>query len=409
MSKDESIEKAATERLVSGQAWDDFCDSLKAAGHMIDKWGDQPNTLDRAEWYRFLTRLLRNGCERFIENCEPERPRLRDAGWRQSINVQMPDQDHLLAEFDGPGEYRIVGNRGTAPYFVIAAWSAKQPADAGARDWAKRGVDGLKEFDPATLKTTGFLQSDAITFDAQGNFEVIASQNRHPGNWMPITADCVGLLVRVVHHRREDERAPTMRIERLDGARPRPVQAAEVSTGLAKTAQVVLGYAELVRTWWQDNLGQRPNQLRFSQTTYLSNGGVADRHFAFGTWRKAADEALVLQYKPPECEYWIFQLCNLWQENLDNYEDGQGYVTKFRATYEPDGGIRVVVAAENPGIGGNWVDSFGHTAGIMGLRLIKTTTPPPVTAHLVKLDELKRRGWAALTPDRAIVSGEVVP
>jgi hypothetical protein len=409
MSRDKTIEAAAGERLTSGQAWEDFCDSLKVAGRMIDTWGDLPTPLDRAEWYRFLSRVVRNGCERFIENCEPDRPRLRDAPWRQSINVQMPDQDHLLAEFDGPGEYRITGNRGTAPYFVMAAWSARQPEDLGARNWAARGVEGLKDFDPAILKTTGFLQSDAIEFDADGNFEVIVSQTKQPRNWLPITADCVGMLVRVVYHRRENERAPTMRIERLDDAKPRPVTPAEMSAGLAKTAQVVLGYAELVRSWWQDNLGQRPNQLRFSQTTYLSNGGVPDRHFAFGTWRKAADEALVLHFAPPECEYWIFQLCNLWQENLDNYEDGQGYVTKFRARYEADGSVRVVVAASDPGVGGNWVDSFGHTAGIMGLRLIKTTTPPPVTAHLVKLDDLRRQGWAALTPDKAIISGEVVP
>jgi hypothetical protein len=84
--------------------------------------------------------VLRNGLERFVENCEPERPRLRDAPWRQSINVQCPDQDHLLAEFvDGSHEYRIRGQRGTIPYFVIAAWSAAQPEDPGARDWAPPG------------------------------------------------------------------------------------------------------------------------------------------------------------------------------------------------------------------------------------------------------------------------------
>ena len=151
-----------------------------------------------------------------------------------------------------------------------------------------------------------------------------------------------------------------MRIARLDGALPRPVTPSDMADALAKSGQVVLAYAELVRRWWQDNLGKRPNRIRFSRAVYLSNGGVPDRHHGFGTWECGADEALVLRFTPTPCDYWIFQLCTIWQENLDNYEDGGGYVQKYRAAYEPDGSVIVVVAAEDPGIGGNHVDPFGH-------------------------------------------------
>jgi hypothetical protein len=400
---------SAARRLLSGRAWDDFCEALRVAGHNIERFGDEPSDLDRAEWYRFMTRLARNGFERYIENCEPDRPRLRDAPWRQGINFQSPDQDHLMCEFvDGAHDYRITGNRGTILYFIIASWNAKQPRDIGARDWASRGVEGLKEFDPATLQTTGFLQSDAIDFDADGNFEVIVSQHPRVRNWLRITPDCVGLLVRNVYHERAKEKPPEMRVERLDEVEPRPIRADEVAENLAKAGQMVFGYAELVRSWWQDNLATRPNRLRFSRTTYLSNGGVADRHFAFGTWFVNPDQALVLEFTPPECEYWIFQLCNMWQENLDNYEDGQGYVTKFTARYEDGGKVRVIVAARDPGIQGNWVDPFGHVKGGMGLRLIKTDSPPPVTSWLLPLAELERSGVTSLSPETAFASGEVV-
>jgi hypothetical protein len=402
---------AAAKRLESGRAWDDFCDQLRAAGRMLDRFGDSPDTLDRAEWYRFMTRLVRNGCERFLENCEPTRPRLRDAPWRQSINFQSPDQDHLLAEFvDGSASYRITGNRGTIPYFVMAAWEAPQPDDVGGQDWADQGVGALGAFNPAMLRTTGFLQSDGIRFDADGNFQVIVSQTRPSDGtaWLPITPKCVGVLVRTVFHDRAREQAPVMRIERLDGQRPRPVRPDEVADGLAKSGQLVLGYAELVRSWWQDNLGKRPNRIRFSMATYLSNGGVPDRHHGFGTWEKAADEALVVRFTPTPCDYWILQLCNMWQENLDNYEDGQGHVTKYKAAFEPDGSVLVVIAEQDPGIGGNWIDSFGHVHGGMSLRLIKTQgEPPPVTLHRVKLATLKADGRACLTPETAIVSGEI--
>jgi hypothetical protein len=304
----EIVAKRSAERLLSGRAWDDFCDQIKRCGRIVEEFGDEVDELDRAEWYRFMTRILRMSFERFMENCEPDRPRLRDAPWRTSINFQSPDQDHLMAEFvDGRHDYRITGNRGTIPYFVMAAWTAAQPADIGARDWAELGAKGLKEFDPASLQTTGFLQSDAIHFDADGNFSVILSQKKpnDGSDWLQINENCVGILIRTVYHLREETMAPTMRIERLDGPKPRPIQPAEVSEALAKAGQVTLGYTELVRRWWLDNLGRRPNRIRFSRAVYLSNGGVADRHHGFGSWECGPNEALVVQFTPTPCDYWI--------------------------------------------------------------------------------------------------------
>jgi hypothetical protein len=405
------LDRAKGQRLLSGRAWDDYCEQVRRAGHMIDRFEDEADDLDRAEWYRFVTRLMRNGFERFIENTEPERPRLRDTPWRQGINFQSPDQDHLLAEFvDGQHDYRITGNRGTIPYFVIASWSAPQPADVGARDWAERGVEGLADFDPATLTTTGFLQSDVVHFDQDGNFEIIVSRDRpaESQDWLPITGDCVGLLVRTVYHLREETIAPVMRIERLDGATPRPIRSADMADAVAKAGQVVLGYCELVRRWWQDNLARRPNRIRFSRAVYLSNGGVPDRHHGFGTWECEPDEALVIRFDPVACDYWIFQLCNIWQENLDNYEDGGGHVQKYRARHEADGSILVIVAAQDPGVGGNHVDPYGHRHGGMSLRFIKTAgDPPPVTLHRLPLSVLRAKGLAALDDLTPIRSGEI--
>jgi hypothetical protein len=181
-----------------------------------------------------------------------------------------------------------------------------------------------------------------------------------------------------------------------------------MSNSLAKTGQLVLGYVELVRSWWQENLSKRPNRIRFSRALYLSNGGVPDRHHGFGTWEKTKGEALVMRFTPPECDYWIFQLCNLWQENLDNYEGGQGHVTKYRCALEQDGSVLIVIADENPGIGGNWIDPGGHAHGGMSLRLILTRSPPPqVVLHRLPLEQLRRNGRAALDERNAIVSGDL--
>ncbi|MEZ4334281.1 MAG: hypothetical protein R3F35_21220 [Myxococcota bacterium] len=406
--KSGEVERRATERLVRGESWADFCESLKVAGRMVEAFDELPSDQDRAEWYRFLSRLVRNGFERFMENCEPERPRLRDAPWRCSINAQNPDQDHLMCEFpSGEFEYRITGTRGTLPYFVMAVWSAPQPADLAARDWAEKGREGLAEFDPAILKTTAFLQSDAIDFDDEGRFEVVLSAKPPARNGLQLLPDSTGILIRLVYHERAKTVPPQFAIERIDRPRPRPVRADEVAAALAKSGQLVLGYAELVRDWWQNNLSLRPNTIVFSEATYLSNGGVRDRLHGFGCWEKARDEALVVRFTPTPCEYWVLQICNLWQENLDCYEDGQGYVTKFNARHEADGSVVAVLADADPGVGGHWVDAFQHEKGLFSLRFIKTEGGPAVTIHRVALARLKEAGLAAILAEPGIASGEV--
>lgn len=407
------VQARAAQRLVSGQSWDDFCDVLKVAGRMIDRFGDDPSDLDRAEWYRFLTRVARSGFERLIENAEPTRPRLRDMVWRQSINVQTVDQDHLMCQFDEARDYRIIGTRGTIPYFIFAVLTAPAPDDAGARDWAQLGVDGLKQFDPSNLKTSGFLGSQQLHIEPDGTFEIILSQN-DPGegrNWLKLQADTNCIMARLVRSDRQREVAPGLRIERLDGAAPEPVTPALMANNLAWAAQNVLGYAELVRNWWngtQGNFAARLNRLDYSQAQYLSNGGVPDRHVAFGGWEKRLDEALVLEFIPPECEYWNFQICNIWQENLDTFEDGNGWVNNYRFSAEPDGRVRIIIAEHDPGVGGNWINSYGHEKGIWGLRLVRTESTAAVNLWRIPLARLETDGLAALVPEAATVTGQFV-
>lgn len=408
-----SASDTATERLLSGRAWDDFCDTLKVAGRHIEAVDGPLSDLDRAEWYRFMTRLARSSMERLLENAEPTRPRLRDMVWRQSINVQTVDQDHLMCQFDEARDYLITGTRGTIPYFVMALCTCPAPAVPGAEDWAGQGVEGLARFDPLNLKTTGFLHSGQMKIDADGSFEVVLSQN-DPGegrNWLKLTPDTNCILIRLVWSDRLRETAPAMNIARADKAEPEPVTPALIADNLAWTAQAVLGYAELVRNWWQGSQGNfaaRLNRLDYSRAQYLSNGGVPDRHVAFGGWEKGKDEALVLEFTPPECEYWNFQLCNVWQENLDTFEDGNGWINNYRHVAERDGRVRVVIAESDPGIGGNWINSYGHERGIWGLRLVLTERTVPVNLWRLPLAALEARGRDALDPAQAVLTGQFV-
>lgn len=403
----------ARERLVTGQAWDDFCDTLKVAGRHINAFNTPLSDLDRAEWYRFMTRLARSSMERLLENAEPTRPRLRDMVWRQSINVQTVDQDHLMCQFDEARDYRITGQRGTIPYFVIALLTCPNPEQPGAQDWAAQGVAGLKQFDPSNLKTEGFLHSGQLQVAADGSFEIILSQN-DPGegkNWLKLTPVTNCIMIRNVWGDRAQETAPTFHIERMDHAAPEPSTPELIADNLAWTAQAVLGYAELVRNWWEGNQGNfsaKLNRLDYSRAQYLSNGGVPDRHVAFGGWEKGLDEAIVLEFTPPPCQYWNFQLCNIWQENLDTFEDGNGWINNSRHLAEADGTVRVIISERDPGLGGNWINSYGHERGIWGLRFVQTEHTAPVKLWRMPVAELATKGLAALDPAQAVDTGQFV-
>lgn len=404
----------AANRVLSGQAWDDFCDTLKNTGHMIEQFGDTVTDLDRTEWYRFLSRYIRMGFEHYVECSEPTRPRFHEMTWRQTINFTSPLQDHFFADFpDGSADYVITGNRGTMPYFVIASLAFDGPDDFAERNWAGQGIAGLKEFNTALLQSQGGIESGAITFDQAGNFRVVVSQEKPSdgSDWLRSTPDTTMLLCRAVYATRDGTAPMTIKIERFDKAAPAPIDPAFLSGALAKAGQMTLAYAELARSWWQDNLATRPNTVRFDEALYMSNGGVKDDRFhGFGAWECGVDEALVVRFKPIPCDFWTFQFCNIWQENFDNYEEGQGYVHQSGAQIEADGSVTMVVAHRDPSIGGTWIDLYGHTHGGWSFRLIKTRgkLPPPVETWKLPLADLEREGLALLNRSEPLVSGGVI-
>lgn len=406
------MESAAAERLLKGQSWNDFCEVLKFAGKIVDRFDDLDD-LDRTEWYRCLSRYARGMLERYVEAGDPSRLELVKMAWRHTINCTSPMQDQLFAEFDPAFDYRLFGNRNDCPYIVFMAWSHRQPPDYGARDWAPHGLDGLKEFDPAWLPAVSTLLSDDVEFDAAGNFEIVVSQNRPSDGkaWLPTSPDCVGLLIRTHYNQWDGVKPAEVGIERIGGPPPQPIQPADLARMLAKSAQAVLGYAELLRGWWQGNLSQRPNMITYSQATYLSNGGVPDRrHHGFGSWHINAGEALVVRFTPPPSRFWTFQICNIWQENLDNYAEGQGFLSNGSTTLEDDGSVLFVLAERDPEVGARWIDSYGHRHGVWSSRLIHVDgDPPDISVHRVPIEELRATGIEGLTPENAILSGGPAP
>ena len=82
----------------------------------------------------------------------------------------------------------------------------------------------------------------------------------------------------------------------------------------------------------------------------------------------------MIRAKPPPCRCWNFQLNNHWMESLD-YRHHQVHTNNVLATPDPDGTgwYTIIVSHEDPntkGFGGVWIETVGHTCGMMCFRWV---------------------------------------
>lgn len=378
-------------RLLDGRAWDDFCDTLKAAGRIVEREAPGGDPRGLVEGYRYLTRMMAMAGARVIERRTPTatpRPvRLIPPPVRGGQGVQSPNQDHIVQPVDSRYRYRVTGTAGDA-YAHLSAWSPPVPDDAGGFGLGLDAEAALDRFNPNRARTPhSFVLSDLAGDDGAVDF-VLSVGDPGPGEvWFPMVAETRELMGRVVYEDRTAQSPPRLTIRCLDD-HPQPAvpEPDDMAARLAVAAQLVLGLQSDYAGWTRD-LMSRPNQLGLTQEWYERIGGSPDdRHFLFGYWRLRPGCALVVEFDEPDCLHWNFQLCNHWMENLADYARGRGYVDRQKAV-RSGGRVRIAVAAADPGVA-NWVDPGDHDHGVMGLRFVQPAAPVEVACKLVPLAEL---------------------
>ncbi len=120
------------ERLRSGAAWDEFCEQLARAGSIV--LARSPDSaIDRAEGFRYLTRLTRMGFKLCLEHADPAAPRLiQYMDPTQKFGIDNPDQLYQWARISGEHDYRLSGPRGTVGYIGIGVYAGASPAGPAA-------------------------------------------------------------------------------------------------------------------------------------------------------------------------------------------------------------------------------------------------------------------------------------
>lgn len=153
----------ATQRIMDGSTWDDFCDQLKDLGKLIERPETPDDPQNRALGYRYLTQLLRAGLESSVDYADPEFPAFfRLADETKKMLNDNPDNCYQNCVVDGRFDYRITGTMGTLPWFSLGTKGSS--ADAGR------------------MVSTGDIDSTQMKFDEDGSFEILLSCQEQPGN-----------------------------------------------------------------------------------------------------------------------------------------------------------------------------------------------------------------------------------
>jgi hypothetical protein len=296
---------------------------------------------------------------------DPKHPAfLPGSGYHQHTGTPNPDTVYLTAAIDGSATYRITGARGTAPEVTVMPMGAPGP----------NGIATYPAFD-----------LDQIQPRADGQVDVIVSAERpegHEGNWWQIDREVRTLMVRSVSDNWGAHRDPVLAIIRLDrpSRRVRTAQAT-LEARLAAVAPVVegsLGFGV------RKVLGLRSAGVVNAVTLvdYSAGGGLPGQWYHEGLYELAEDDALVLEADLRGGHTGFSLALTDGMACALDWANAQTSLNRTQATVDDDGVLRAVVARQDPGVA-QWLDTMGHPTGLLQLRWMGSTGPPPVALRRV--------------------------
>lgn len=354
--------------LTPGQAqlqasWEAFCEELKAKGQLILSQ-DTGNPQDTAAGYRYLAMMTAMAIDRAQFAEVPTRPVLvRIIDQYRKAGLDSPDNKYWMTKFDPDGEYVIRGRRGSGAYLGF-----QFNIDDGA---------------------SANLNHQDMVFGEDGRFELYLTDKKRGENWLSLPEGANGLYVREIFSDWDKEKPSTMWIERLDNPPIAPVPTAQsVSKNFEKmSASLEAGLLRWKR-YVSINRSRAMNAISPPIGT-ASQGGSPDNLYSGGYFKLAPDEAMLIELTPVEADYWAVQLGSIWFQSLD-YQHAQTSLNSFQTETDPDGKIRLIVSAQDPGYA-NWLDTTGLAEGVIYMRWNKAKRDPSApSAQVIKFAELSK-------------------
>ncbi len=357
------------QRLMTGEAWRDFCDRLKATGDAIIGDGFPTSPFDRAEGFRWLTRLVVHATQMEVEAGDPAHPFfIRYETPHNQWGGPNPDNCYLRANVDSHYDYRIWAN-------VKDVRQAIFSLNEGEMQLGEYGVFGEHSLE-------GFEVGE------DGTLEIFLTGEPRPGNWMPMHEKGRLFTIRIFQSDWERDAAPAFHIERLGAegvSRPllNPAFVANAldrsATWIEKTARFWNVYTE--RGWEHAT----PNQ---AGKPAPAKGGADNILYGSCFWQLAEGEALLIECERPEAEYMGFTIHTMaWLESGD-FAERQTSLSGHQLHFDADGKVRVVLAHRDPGVP-NWIDIDGRERGLFVYRWVWSQDKPVPRSSVIPLDGVR--------------------
>jgi len=350
-------------------AWNEFIDALRAAGKRLAADTADLDEAERADGFRAMLRAMANQLGRFeVDRERPELVAFND--WRQKFLMDNPDFRYWVADVRSDRRYRIVGNRGDASYVSITAYATTDTAGAQA---------------------TARLDSESITFDETGGFDVaVGGDGDATRDWLDLPERASVVWVRYFHGAVRTDRLGWCAIAPAEEPPvPAPIDPPRFRHQLHRLAATTAALPQIFAAATAGDR-ERPNELR--HWSEMTGGAVFTEpgiHYLRGGWQLAPGEALLIEGDLVACRYWNILAYSRYLNSLDHRYRPVSY-TGSTATVV-GGRYRFVVAAENPGpSAGDWLDSEGRPFGIVVMRFLHPEHPPELpSAQRIRLNDLR--------------------
>ncbi len=374
------------------EAWIGFCDRLKSAADLVFKDINPPTALQRVDGFRYLTQNLSQAFDLALETRDTRYPALHVfCSPTRKLGSDNADCIYMQAWIDGQSVYRLSGRKGTARMWNVAV--------QGPRSSTAYGTESRILHEPFGDTPEANLFGHELNTNWDGSFELYIGGEKRGQNWLPTTPGTRKLFLRQ-YFDRWDEEAAGYRIERVDMDGPRPMPTVEQMLEAMRWAGTFV--YEAVEFWpewvWESGDQVDPEALnRFAgQNIARDKPWTAEteaqdvrrgRLITMMRWALQPDEALILEFDAYD-GFWMITSEALFGNSMDYLYRHVSY-TPSRTSVDPDGKIRLVLTANDPGYS-NWIDNQGYTSGVLTFRNIHSRHVPELGTTVVQAADLAR-------------------
>ena len=350
-------------------AWGSLLVALQRSADALTAPNGATNSLELAEGYRFITRVLSASLDMVLENADSSRPEFtRLMTPTRKFFGDNPDTYYDYAPIKGNQRYEIIGNRGTCLYLSFCAYG--------------RDSSG-------TNQILASANDEDMSLTPNEDFRIILDIEQPPNalgtKWLEMTPEIDSLIVRQYFLDRETETPATYTITALeDLGPPEPTSPRRIARRIEEVGGFTQLGTEISAAMAKELSDGTTNIFSFSSAENAAAFyPTPDNLYVAGWYQLGDNQALEITGIPPETRYWSILLMSRWMESLD-YRNHQIILNHSDIVLEPDGSYKIFIAGENPGHA-NWLDTAGHNSGYMMFRWMRSEMGESPKCRVIEL------------------------